>query len=99
MGIWGVPRGYRGLRGVTWGYMGLQGVTGGYRGLQGFTRGYKRLQAVTGGDKALQWVTKSVCIKIKVDEISNEVLECLCHCYKEENVYEKRSIFQPRALT
>ena len=27
------------------------------------------------------------------------VLECLCHCYKEENVYAKRSIFLPRALT
>ena len=65
-------QGYKGLRSVTGGCKGLQG-------LQGVKRGYRGLQEVTRGHKKTCFLTRlstdsfpsSICIKIKVEEISN----------------------------
>ena len=75
MRIQGVTRGYRGLQGITRAYRGLQGGTRVYKGWQGVTR-------VTGGWKDYRKLFFElersqilflglVCIKIKVEEISN----------------------------
>ena len=68
MKIHRVTRGYGGLQGVARGYRG-------YKGLKGVTGGYKRLQGVTRTCFLTRLSTdsfpSSICIKIKVEEISN----------------------------
>ena len=57
-----VTRGYGGLQG-------LQGVKRGYRGLQEVTRGHKKTCFLTR--LSTDSFPSSICIKIKVEEISN----------------------------
>ena len=67
-GVTGGYRGYNGLQGVTGGYKGLQWVTGGNKGLQGVTKDYRNVFLTRTFPDTFSW---SICIKMKIEEISN----------------------------